>query len=42
MDGLTQPPGYSHSQKASLCLVLYGSALSRIALALVIAESPGT
>jgi hypothetical protein len=29
MDGLaaTQAPGYSHTQKAPLCLILYGSAL---------------
>jgi hypothetical protein len=34
-------PRYSHTQKAPLCLVLYGSALVCIALAWVLGETPG-
>ena len=43
MDGMaaTTTPGYSHTQKAPLCLILYGSALACIALAWVIGETPG-
>jgi hypothetical protein len=41
MDGLTKPPGYSHTQKAPLCLILYGTALACIALALMIGETAG-
>ena len=34
----TEPtsPGYSHTQKAPLCLILYGSALACVGLTLVI------
>lgn len=43
MDGLpeTKIPGYSHTQKAPLCVILYGSALACIALALMIGETAG-
>ena len=43
MDGLvgTKAPGYSHTQKAPLCLILYGSALACITLALMVGESAG-
>ena len=43
MDGMavTTTPGYSHTQKAPLCLVLYGSALACIAVALMIGEMSG-
>ena len=34
-------PGYSHTQKAPLCLILYGSALACIALAWMIGETLG-
>lgn len=37
----TATAGYSHTQKAPLCLILYGSALACIALALMIGETPG-
>jgi hypothetical protein len=29
MDATTAAPGYIHTQKAPLCLILYGSALLR-------------
>src|ERR1022692_2990732 len=37
----TTTPEYSHTQTAPLCLILYGSALACIALALMIGETPG-
>jgi hypothetical protein len=39
MDGL---PGYSHTQKAPLCLLLYGSALLCFALAWMVGSAPGS
>jgi hypothetical protein len=36
----TATSGYSHTQKAPLCLILYGSALACIALALMIGDTP--
>lgn len=43
MDGLpeTKTPGYSHTQKAPLCLILYGSALACIALGWIIGDTLG-
>jgi multisubunit Na+/H+ antiporter MnhB subunit len=43
MDGLaaTAAPGYSHTQKAPLCLILYGSALLCCALAWTVGSAPG-
>jgi hypothetical protein len=38
---LTTDIGYSHTQKAPLCLILYGSALACFALAWIIGETPG-
>jgi hypothetical protein len=37
----TASPGYSHTQKAPLCLILYGSALACIILATTIGETQG-
>ena len=37
----TTTPGYSHKQTAPLCLILYGSALACITLAMMIGESAG-
>jgi hypothetical protein len=37
----TASPGYSHTQKAPLCLVLYGSALAFIALPWMIGDKSG-
>jgi hypothetical protein len=37
----TKTPGYSHTQKGPLCLILYGSALGCIALALMVGGIPG-
>lgn len=34
-------PGYTHTQKAPLCLILYGSALACFALVFIIGEAPG-
>jgi hypothetical protein len=34
------PPGYSHTQKAPLCLILYGSALACFALAWTAGHAP--
>jgi hypothetical protein len=34
-------PGYSHTQKAPLCLILYGSALACFVLVWLIGETPG-
>ena len=34
-------PGYSHTQKAPLCLILYGSALLCFALAWMAGSAPG-
>jgi hypothetical protein len=34
-------PGYSHTQKAPLCLILYGSALACIVLAWMIGDTSG-
>jgi hypothetical protein len=33
-------PEYSHTQKAPLCLILYGTALASVGLALVIGDTP--
>ena len=41
MDALAAKQGYFHTQKAPLCLILYGSALACIALALMIRDTPG-
>ena len=43
MDGLatTKASGYSHTQKAPLCLILYGSALESIVLAWIVSDVPG-
>ena len=43
MDGLvgTKAPAYSHTQKAPLCLILYGSAFVCFALVFIIGETPG-
>jgi hypothetical protein len=43
MDGLpeTKTPGYSHTQKAPLCLILYASALACFVLVLMIGETAG-
>ena len=37
----TATPGYSHTQKAPLCLILYGSALRCIGLAWLVGDTPG-
>ncbi len=43
MNGLveTKLPGYSHTQKAPLCLILYGSALLCFVLASTVGDTPG-
>lgn len=41
MDGPKETTGYLHTQKAPLCLILYGSALACIALAWMIGETAG-
>ena len=38
---MTTDLGYSHTQKALLCLILYGSALACIALAWMVGQTPG-
>jgi hypothetical protein len=38
---VTATSGYSHTQKAPLCLILYGSALVCFALAWVVGDTPG-
>jgi hypothetical protein len=38
---VTTDLGYSHTQKAPLCLILYGSALACVALAWLVGETPG-
>ena len=38
---MTADLGYSHTQKAPLCLILYGSALGCITLAWMVADTPG-
>lgn len=38
---MTTHPGYSHTQKAPLCLILYGSALLCFALAWMVGSPPG-
>lgn len=38
---MTPDFGYSHTQKAPLCLILYGSALACIALAWIVGDTPG-
>jgi hypothetical protein len=38
---VTTDPGYSHSQKAPLCLILYGSALACVAFGWLVRETPG-
>ena len=37
----TTTPGYSHTQKAPLCLILYGSALACFVLVSIVGETPG-
>ena len=37
----TAAPGYSHTQKAPLCLLLYGSALFCFSLAWMVDSAPG-
>jgi hypothetical protein len=37
-----QAPGYSHTQKAPLCLILYGSALLCFGLAWMVGSAPGS
>jgi len=37
----TATPGYSHTQQAPLCLILYGSALVCFVVAFIIGEKPG-
>ena len=37
----TDSPGYRHTQKSPLCLILYGSALACIALAWMVRNTPG-
>jgi hypothetical protein len=39
---VTTDPGYSHTQKAPLCLILYGSALLCFALAWTVGSAPGS
>ena len=34
-------PGYSHTQKAPLCLILYGSSLACFALAWIVGDTQG-
>jgi len=41
MDRPKDVQGYSHTQKAPLCLILYGSALACFALVFIIGEIPG-
>ena len=41
MDAVTEAPVYAHTQKAPLCLILYGSALACIALAWIVGVTPG-
>src|SRR5271168_752639 len=36
----TEAPGYSHTQKAPLCLILYGSALASFSFAWVLSTIP--
>jgi hypothetical protein len=38
---VTTDPGYSHTQKAPLCLILYGSALACVGIAWMVRETPG-
>ena len=38
---MTTNPGYSHTQQAPLCLILYGSALLCFALAWMVGSAPG-
>jgi hypothetical protein len=42
MDSVTQAPGYSHTQQAPLCLILYGAALLCFAAAWVVGSHPGS
>jgi hypothetical protein len=41
MDAMTEAPGYSHTQQAPLCLILYGSALACFAIAWSVGSPPG-
>ena len=43
MDGrtVTQATGYSHTQKAPLCLIFYGSALAFAGIAWTVRDTPG-
>lgn len=43
MERLTaaKAPGYSHTQKAPLCLILYGSAVACFALGWMVGDTPG-
>jgi hypothetical protein len=41
MSATMEAPGYSHTQEAPLCLLLYGSALFCFALAWMVGSAPG-
>jgi hypothetical protein len=41
MSVTTEAPGYTHTQKAPLCLILYGSALACFVLGWVVGSAPG-
>lgn len=41
-EAVTTAPGYSHTQQAPLCLILYGSALLCFALAWMVGSAPGS
>lgn len=42
MTTVTPTPGYSHTQKAPLCLILYGSTLLCFVLGGVVGKTPGS
>jgi hypothetical protein len=42
MSVTTQAPGYTHTQKAPLCLILYGSAALCFALGWLVGSAPGS
>src|SRR5437764_15142348 len=41
-EAVSTDPGYSHTQKAPLCLILYGSALACFALAWLVGSDPAS
>jgi len=41
MEGLDGKPQYTHTQKAPLCLILYGAALLCLGLAVTVDDTPG-